>query len=70
MSKGIIQFLFKGMFMHTEKATVVNTVSSCIIVKREDDGHLFEFTKVKNEWLLKNHLSTNSLLCGTNFVFE
>jgi hypothetical protein len=71
MNKGVIQFLFKGMFMQTEKASVVDSTSNCsIIVKREDDGQLFEFVKFKKDWILKHHISSNSLLCGTCFVFD
>lgn len=68
--KGKIQFYFKNMQMHPDRATVVLKEDNLLTVARDEDGQLFNFKSVKGRWLLKTALTKNNPLYGTRFIFE
>lgn len=68
---GYIQYFFKGKKMSSEKAEVINKINqtNMLVVKTKDLRKL-NFVNINGTWLMEAHLSPNSLLYGTKFVYE
>ena len=70
MSTGLAKFYFKGMEMRHEKATVVSSDSNKITVLQNSDKTPLNFVNIEGRWLLQHHTNNNSLLYGSEFVFN
>ncbi len=69
-AKGKIQYLFRGMSMHSDNGTVVMQENNTLTVKRDSDDQLLNFVKIGRNWLLEKHTTNKSLLFGTQFIID
>jgi len=69
-NEGSICYRFKGMQMSKEQAKVIEETQQELIVKRDVDNQIIAFIKVGKRWLLKDHHKPDSLLVGTEFVYN
>jgi hypothetical protein len=69
MTRGKIQYYFKGIKMKEEPGIVVNSTCCEVTVSRDIDGQIINFVHQEGKWLLSGNTS-NSLLFGTQFIFN
>lgn len=70
MIKGNIEYYFKGIKMKKEPGSVVNSTHCEVTVSRDADGQIINFVSQEGRWLLSGNNTSNSLLFGTQFVFN
>ena len=70
MSTGIAKFFFKGMEMREEKSTVISSDLNNLVVVQNSDNSLLKFINIEGKWLLQKHTSKQSLLYGSEFIFD
>jgi hypothetical protein len=70
-TKGAIQYFFKGIKMGLEEAYIYKQINETnMIVAKTGKNQKHNFVKVEDQWLMEAHLSTNSLLYGTKFIWS
>jgi hypothetical protein len=70
MTKGNIQYYFKGIKMKKESGSVVNSTHCEVTVSRDIDGQIINFVHQEGKWLLSGNTTSTSLLFGTQFIFN
>lgn len=70
MTTGNIQYYFKGIKMKQEPGSVVNSAHCEVTVSRDTDGQIINFVCQEGRWLLSGNTTSNSLLFGTQFIFN
>lgn len=68
MSRGFIQYTFKGMCMSKMSATVVHQGESELVAVRDEDEQVVCFVLENDMWLLRGTTTSVNPLYGTAFI--